>query len=269
MKPEPSTGRLYLMMRFRPSSAAFAAALFSILLVQETPAQEATRPLWDGMVEAGITAARSTGAFRDQVDGGIGFTVGARVPFGAAGRFAARVDMSALTYGHESRQVCMRPGAGCRVEASEITSNDIFTLVMGPELSLAGDRDQSNWVRPFLHGFAGFSIYATQSGLGNWGTSIPYFGFATTTNQRDAAFTWGGGGGVRFALPIKSRPVQLAISVRYQSSGDVDYLREGDLVDLPDGSYRKDLQRGKTDFVAFTIGGSVGFSFTRTSENDR
>jgi hypothetical protein len=257
------------MMRFKLSSAAFAAALFSILLVQETHAQEAARPLWDGMVEAGITGARPTGAFRDQVDGGIGFTLGARVPFGASGRFAARVDMSALTYGHESRQVCMRPGAGCRVEATEITSNDILTLVLGPELSLAGDPAQPNWVHPYLHGFAGFSIYATQSGLGSWGTTIPYFGFATTTNQRDAAFTWGGGGGVRFALPIQSRPVQLGISARFQRSGDVDYLREGDLVDLPDGSYRKELQRGKTDFVAFTIGGSIGFSFPWTSASDR
>jgi hypothetical protein len=43
---------------------------------------------------------------------------------------------------------------------------------------------------------------------------------------------------------------------------------EGDLVDLPDGSYLKELQRGKTDFVAFTMGGSVGFSFPRTSESD-
>ena len=73
---------------------------------------------------------------------------------------------------------------------------------------------------------------------------------------------------MRFALPIQSRPVQLGISARYQRSGDVDYLREGDLVDLPDGSYLKELQRGKTDFVAFTIGGSVGFSFPRPSESD-
>jgi hypothetical protein len=257
------------MIRFKSSPAALAAALFSILLVQETHAQETARPLWDGMVEAGITAARPTGAFRDQVNGALGLTVGARVPLGAAGRFAARVDMSALTHGHESRQVCMRPGAGCRVEATESTTNDILTLVIGPELRLAGTRDQPSWVEPYLHAFAGFSIHATSSGLGNWGTPIPYFGFATTTNQRDAAFTWGGAGGVRFALPFQSRPVQLGISARYQRSGVVDYLREGDLVDLPDGSYRKELQRGRTDFLAFTLGGSVGFSFPRPGADDR
>ncbi len=257
------------MIRFNPFSAALAAALFSVLPGHDAHAQDASHLLQNGRVEAGMTGARPTGDFRDQVDGAIGFTLGARIPLGATSRISARVDMSALTYGHESRQVCMRPGAGCRVEATEATTNDIFTLVVGPELSLAGQRVQPAWVQPYIHGFAGFSIYATQSGLGNWGTSIPYFGFATTTNQRDAAFTWGGGGGVRFALPIQSRPIELGIGARFQRSGDVDYLREGDLTDLPDGSFRKELQRGKTDFVAFTIGGSVGFSFTRPEGSDR
>ena len=122
MKHEPSTGRFHLTIRLELSSAAFTAVLFSILLVQETHAREATRPLWGGMLEAGITAARPTGAFRDQVDGGIGFTVGARVPLGAAGRIAARVDMSALTCGHDSRQVCMRPGLSCASPAADARS---------------------------------------------------------------------------------------------------------------------------------------------------
>ena len=153
-------------------------------------------------------------------------------------------------------------------EVTGVDRSDKADLLRSLGADLSGGRVQSSWIHPYLHGFAGFSIYATQSGLGGWGTSIPYFGFATTTNQWDAAFTWGGGGGMRFALPIQSRPVQLGISARYQRSGDVDYLREGDLVDLPDGSYLKELQRGKTDFVAFTMGGSVGFSFPRTSESD-
>lgn len=251
------------MKPFELFSAATAALLLSAVIMQDLHAQDSPRPLWHGMVEVGVTAAQPTGEFKNQIRGGIGFTAGARVPLWAAGRVAARVDMTALTYGHESRQLCMSPGAGCRVEATESTTNDIFTLVMGPEVTLSDGR-----VQPYLNGFGGFSIYATQSGLGSWGNSIPYFGFATTTNQNDAAFTWGGGGGVRFALPIQSRPIQLGIGARFQRSGDVDYLREGDLVDLPDGSYRKELQRGRTDFVSFTIGGSVGFSFPRPSNRD-
>jgi hypothetical protein len=41
----------------------------------------------------------------------------------------------------ESRQVCMCPGAGCRVEATESTSNDLHALVMGPglRLEMSGD----------------------------------------------------------------------------------------------------------------------------------
>lgn len=238
--------------------AAMATLFASLPLGLRAHAQELDLPRPTLTVEAGVTGARATGDFRDQVDGGVGFSLAARVPLGPTGRVAARVDLSALTYGRESRQVCMRPGAGCRVRASEITTNDIFTLGVGPEITLA-----DGWVQPYVHGFGGFSIYATQSGLGNWDTSIPYFGFATTTNHRDAAFTWGVGGGLRMALPIQSRPVQVVLGARFQSSGDVEYLRKGDLVDLPGGSYRKELQRGRTDLVGFTLGGSVGFSFSR------
>jgi len=251
------------MTRFRLCTAALAACVSSLAVGEEVHAQALDAAHPTVRVEAGVTAALAVGDFRHQVDGGAGFSLSAHAPLGPSKRLAARLDLSALTYGRESRQVCMRPGAGCRVQASEITTNDIFTLAFGPEFILA-----DGWIQPYLHAFGGFSIYATQSGLGSWDASIPYFGFATSTNQRDTAFTWGGGGGVRINLPIESRPIGFLLGARLQRSGEVDYLRKGDLVDLPDGSYRMELQRGRTDFIGITMGGSVGFTFPGSARGD-
>ena len=84
--------------------------------------------------------------------------------------------------------------------------------------------------------------------------------FASTTNFDDGAFSWGAGGGI--AIPIRiSATADLAIDLgaRYTATSDIEYLREGDIRDLPDGSIEFTPRRSDANLITFVLGVSVAF----------
>lgn len=148
-----------------------------------------------------------------------------------------------LNYGHESQRSCLGTAPHCRVAVNLTTANGIFSLALGPQLSLPLGR-----VRAYGYGLVGLSRFATVSGLG--GGLVPDF-VAADENFGDGGLVWRGGVGLQ--LPVH-RSTSIDIGVGYETHGTRDYLIKGGLTDQPDGSLGFDIKRSKADLYVIRIG---------------
>lgn len=202
-------------------------------------------------VGGGLLGAVSTGEFADFVDGGFGFGGSAHyrlVPSGVAG---LGVIGGFIIYGSERNRVCLSPTVTCRIEVDVTTTNSIAFIGFGPRLALPDGR-----VRPYLDGFGGVAYFSTSSSVS--GTRSQDGDFASTRNFSDATFAWGGGGGLQVLVSGGATPVALDVAVRYHDNGTAEYLREGDIEDLPNGEIVLHPTRSDTNFVTIMLGVSVG-----------
>lgn len=195
-----------------------------------------------------FVAAEPVGEFADFVRELWGFQFGGRLNRRGSA-LSYRIDAGILTYGEESTQVCFPLPIGCRIGAEVETTNDISFLSVGPEVRLRGGRF-------YLFGTVGlshFSTTSTLSGLDSWGGLIP------TEHYSDTVLSGRVGGGVRLWIRRSWRPILIDIGAAYDRNGVAQYLREGDVVDLPDGSVTFIPTRSEADFVSLRIGVAVGF----------
>lgn len=95
------------------------------------------RPRVRAFAEASALYARPLRDSRRHVDHGVGVNLSVRVPLEEEGRLDLRLDGTVINYGHESREACLSPTIGCRVQVKQITSNDILSLGVGPEPTVA------------------------------------------------------------------------------------------------------------------------------------
>lgn len=233
-----------------PRGAAFPFTLFAALSLAAAPvpvaAQGGGSPLRGGIV--GIYGA-PIGEFRDFVDQGWGVGIHGVLPLDAEGVIGLRADGAYLVYGHERKSACLSATVGCRIVVDVNTTNSIALAGLGPELSLPAGP-----IRPYVNARAGLAYIATTSSVQGTRTDED---FASTTNLDDVVFSWGAGGGLSVAF---SRTVGLDLGVTWLDNGRARYLREGDIVDEPDGSIRFTPVRSDTDLVLFHVGLSVGRS---------
>src|SRR5690606_4567803 len=90
------------------------------------------------------------------------------------------------------------------------------------------------WVRPYVNaGFSGL-YFSTRSSVEGVRTSDEPI--AGTTNYSDWTSAWVGGAGLRIPLGGLDSLVDLDLGVRYHRGGQASYLREGSIIDNPDGS---------------------------------
>ncbi len=221
-------------------------ALAGVMIVASSnglAAQESEPPRVRALAEVSGLRAMPLGEFRDRIGDGYGVALGLRVPFHEAGAWSIRVDGSVINYGHEAAEICFSSTSGCRVRAKQTTSNDIASLLVGPELT-----HSLGLLEPYVVAQVGGAVFITSSSLRG----------QHTANQHDVAFAWGGTGGVRLRLPVTAVPAHLNLAARYQNNGRVEYLREGDITDLPDGSLLLNRQRSRADLVSVQFGASVG-----------
>jgi hypothetical protein len=101
----------------------------------------------------------------------------------------------------------------------------------------------------------GFGYFNTTSSLEEQWSMEDYF---TTQNLGDGNFAWGFGGGVEVTLSRGRVPVSLNFGARYHRNGLMEYLREGDIVDHPDGSITLRPIVSEANLVAYRIGVSLG-----------
>lgn len=213
-----------------------------------------------GHVGISFQVGEPTGEFSDFVDAAFGLGFNGRLGLDPRGILSLRGDLGFLIYGHESKRVCIG-GVGCRVEARLETSNNIFYGSIGPELGIP-----LGWLRAYGNASLGFGYFNTSSSLkSTWGGDE----ILSTENFGDGSFSWGLGGGLEIPLSRGRTPVSLDLGVRYHRNGTMEYLREGDIVDHPDGSITLYPIRSEANFVGYRLGVSIGIPRGGDDENGR
>lgn len=199
-----------------------------------------------------FTIAVPTGEFADYV--GTGWGVNGHFTLGLAGEGALGLRFGAgfVNYGNETKTVCLSQTVGCRITVDLTTSNNIAYANLGPELAVPVGP-----LQPYVNLSAGFSYFATMSSVKGTG-NISGDNFANTTNFDDVTFAWQAGTGLRIALPVERTPVAIDIGVRYHTNGEAEYLREGGIVDNPDGSITLHPIRSEANLLTINIGVTAG-----------
>lgn len=167
-----------------------------------------------------------------------------------AGLIGLRVDVSYLRYGHERQTVPLSPTIGGRILVDVTTDNNILLAGVGPQLLFPRGP-----VMPYLTGAIGLASFFTQSSVQGSDTQQP---FASTTNYRDNAFAWSGAGGLYIALKKGAKPIALDLGARYQANGNVRYLRQGSIVDNPDGTISFTPTRSQANMIIYHVGVTFG-----------
>lgn len=205
-----------------------------------------------GYIGGSLTFAQARGEFSRYVDTGWGGDVHYIHALDQDGVVGIRFDAGMLNYGHERQRVRFSETVGGRILLDLTTTNNIAFVGVGPQLGVP-----TGGFRPYAHGFVGASYIWTNSSLEGTASDEP---FASTTNFDDVTFAWGGGAGVYVPIRGGVSPVSLDFGVSYRNAGRAEYLREGDIVDNPDGSITIFPTRSDTDLLAFHVGFTVGIS---------
>ncbi len=197
-------------------------------------------------------AAAPRGEFQSNLGKGLqggGFDAFGLLRLDGRGVLSLRVEGGGLWYGSESQRVrFVSPRIGVKV----VTTNSIAELGFGPELAVPVGP-----VRPYVNATYGVHYFSTSSSLEGLETSSNSNSYSTT-HQADATSTYGFGGGVRVPVGPERWDVAIDAGSRYYHGGTAEYLKEGDIVDNPDGSLTIHTRRSRTDFQTFYLGFSVG-----------
>lgn len=238
--------------RPRAPAARLAVAVSTALLLAFAADARLAGQAYGGTVRGGIAGiyGAPVGEFADFVERGYGLGVHAVLPLDRAGVLGLRADGGFLIYGHERQRDCLSRTVGCRILVDVNTTNSIALAGVGPELSLPAGP-----FRPYVNARAGLAYIATTSSIE--GTRSDR-NFADTTNWDDLVFSWGAGGGIAIRLGSGRTPVGLDLGVTWLDNGEASYLREGDIIDEPDGDVRFTPVRSDTDLVVFRLGIAFG-----------
>lgn len=194
-----------------------------------------------------LMGADPVGEFEEMVGAGFGGQVGLRVRVGPRNPLFLRVDGGVMVYGHESFDVCFPSPIGCRIGADLTTTNTVAYMGVGPEFAASGP------VAPYIYGTVGFSYFSTQSSLSDYDGGEDHF---NTRHFSDLVTGSRVGGGLRFRFG-GVRSVLMDVGAEYHRNGIAEYLREGDILDNPDGSVTVFPNRTEANFVTFRLGVSI------------
>lgn len=197
------------------------------------------------LVGGSFTYAVPQQEFRQNVKQGFGGDVGAHFKLDRRGILGLGTELGFLSYGRETKRVPLSSTIGGRVNVDLTTSNNIFWLGVGPQLTAP-----SGPVRPYVNGTAGFAVFWTESSVKG---SYDEESFASTNNYDDATFAWTGGAGI--LIPVgTSREGAIDFGVRYHGNGNTRYLKKGDIIDLPNGNVQLQIHEGNTPLLMWRLG---------------
>lgn len=195
-------------------------------------------------VGVALLPAQPVGEFADYVD--FGFGVGGHGAwFPRGGPLGLRLDLGVIVYGRETRRFQLVP----LIDVDVTTSNDIFSLFIGPELRLGRGP-----VQPYAVGQIGFSYFSTESSVEGSDNTVP---FANSTNFDDVTFATTGAAGVLIRLRGGARPIFLDLGARYVANGEAEYLREGSIT-IVNNQVFYDPIRSTTNLIVYHAGVSFG-----------
>jgi len=165
-------------------------------------------------------------------------------PVDRSGAVGIRLDGGFINYGSERFSVPFLPVTG-RVGFDVRTRNNIAMFGIGPQLQVPRGS-----IRPFINGYVGMGYFFTESSLADGPVS-----FGSTLNYDDWSLGYGFGGGVGVEL---TRRLVLTFETQYRMHDNVQYLREGGIVDDGYGGVILDPILSDADFLVFQIGVSFG-----------
>jgi hypothetical protein len=204
-----------------------------------------------GAVGAGFTYGRPIGDFLNYVDQGLGFDAFFRYGLDRQGILSFKIDGGMLIYGRETFRVPLSSTIGGRVLVDLTTSNNIIWLGVGPQLTMP-----VGFLRPYANASAGFSYFFTESSVE--GSSNDNNPFASTTNYSDATFRYGFGWGLLIPFTTGRSEWAIDLGAMYHGNGQVRYLREGGIEDLPDGSIVLHPIQSDANLLTYRLGFSIG-----------
>jgi hypothetical protein len=235
----------------------------SLILV---PGVAIAQPEGPNQASAALVISTPRGEFDDNTDTGFGFT-GTYVRSITSNRVVGiGLSGSFLSYGSTSRRAPLSntiPDITVEVETSNNTA-----FVLGVFEARVPGR-----IQPYLQATGGGGFFYTTTSLEDTRTDEVIL---SDTNQSDATWVWGGGGGLRFRVwESTPDPQQTArgaddfrararayidVSARYLKGNEVEYLKEGSLV-TDDGEFDIDprLARSEIEVVQYQIGVTVTF----------
>jgi hypothetical protein len=122
----------------------------------------------------------------------------------------------------------------------------------GPQLTLP-----LGPIRPYANAAIGFSYFYTESSVEG---SDDAFDFANTTNFSDAAFRYGFGWGILIPFQAaRGNEWGIDLGAMYHGNGQVRYLREGGIIDLPNGGIILNPIQSDANLLTYRLGFSVSF----------
>ena len=209
--------------------------------LREVGGSRGGRHSW-GSFGLAVVGGSPVGQFSDFVNANSvgGVNAALTLNFNRRGTAGLRIDGSYLLYGNETRPLPLA-GTGGLLAGDMNTAFSIASLRAGPEFVLG-----TGSVRPYVFGTAGVSYFATETSVGIC---------CGTTNYDDAVASFAGGGGLRVDL---SRRVSLDLGATFVRNGEVSYLREGDILSNPDGSFTFRPVRSEANLVLLQLGLSFG-----------
>jgi hypothetical protein len=205
-----------------------------------------------GFLGGRLELAQPQGEFADAIDQGFGGNLHYIHRLDRDGWLGIRVDADMVTYGMERQRVLLSPTVGGRILADLVTTNNIATLGVGPQIGVP-----VGGLRPYVNGFVGVSYLFTSSSLQGDYDQESYF---DTTNFDDATLAYGAGAGLYVPLRRGNAPISLDFGATYRNAGRAEYLREGDIEDNPDGTITLYPSYTDTDMVTFHLGITVGLT---------
>lgn len=226
--------------------AAFAAVAGSPILGATLQGQVTPPPT--GRLSGGAhgQVSKPEGDFANNTGTGWGFGANVVYRFDESAIANWRADLSFLTYGNERRRIPLG-GTGGLIQLDLRTSNNIFTLVTGPQLL-----GPKGVVMPYAAALGGFSVFWTESTIE--GTQEGNTPFASTTNHNDAALAYGGAAGVYVRVHEGTRPVRLDLGARLLRHDNVKYLNDERVREAFENDRPAVPLRGRADFVTFYVG---------------
>ena len=197
-----------------------------------------------------LQVAVPQGEFADFVGSGYGASGNVTFMFGQSRQIGIRIGMSWLEYGRTTQTVPLSPTLP-GLFADLTTSNDIFTIGVGPEFHLT-----RSGFRPYVNGFIGFSLFTTRTSASGTSSSSS---FAESENFNDFPFAYGVGGGFLYQVSHGKTPVFLDASLRFEGHSTTRYLQEGSIQTAPNGSVILNPIESKTDLLVIHAGVQIAF----------
>lgn len=175
---------------------------------------------------------------------GFGIMIGGAFALDPLRIFRIHGEFRASIYDQENREVCFSSTVGCRIVVDLTTSYGTLYAGLGPQVVVPLGPTQL--ALDATVGWSGFQASSSLQGLNEDDES-----FGDTTNYEDDTFAWSTGGELRIPLGAQ---IALALGGHYQHNGVVSYLREGGIIDNPDGSLSYEPFTTDANMVAITLG---------------